>query len=180
MNKNYITAAIIACFSFGLSFFIYQKQWIVFLLPFNTTHYKPEIFEQKINRKEVSLFFWKHNEWQTESTTLIWSSDVARNTKLLVNTLLILLEDEQIVNKDIQVVSAAISNKEIFLSLNKHLFHQSDATYTKLMIIESILKTIRHNKVPIQSIRFLIHHEPIHDDHFNFEISWPISGFLEN
>ena len=71
------------------------------------------------------------------------------------------------------------SNKELFLSFNKDLFDKQYATFEKLMIIESLLKTMRDNKIAIQSVRFLVHHQIMTDDHLNFIISWPILGYLK-
>jgi len=169
---------IIIFFIIGIAMYAYQKEWIIFILPTETISIT-EAFHQDIEHHNVTIFFFKHNQWNKEEINIIWSSDIAQNAKTIVNNWLMLLEDEKIIDKDIQVVSAIITpSKELFLSFNKDPFNKQESTYTKLMIIHGLLKTIHINKIQIQSIRFLIHHQTLIDDHLNFSISWPISGFI--
>lgn len=175
------TIIIIACFAIGLLFHAYQKEWLILLLP----HQSAEIdntFKQintNFSQKKVILFFWKHEKWQKEHITIIWSNDIAYNIKIITNNWLMLLEDEKLIDTDIQLLSAVITpNKELFLSFNKNLYHPQDSTYKKIMIIHGLLKTISENKIPVQSVRFLIHHQIMVDDHLNFLIPWPINGYM--
>ncbi len=179
---KYITALNLVTLSFvvGIVMYAYQKEWIIFVPPYAVADHQTESIDQDIQHHDVVIFFFKHKQWHKEIVNLIWSSDTAQNVKTVTNNWLMLLEDEKIIEKDIQVVSAAItSSKELFLSLNKDPFNKQDATYTKLMIIQGLLKTIHENKIAVQSVRFLIHHQTLIDDHLNFAVSWPISGFLK-
>ena len=91
------------------------------------------------------------------------------------------MEDEKIIDTDIQLLSAIITeNKELFLSFNKDLFDKQSATLYKMMIIESLLKTLRENHISVQSVRFLVHHQTMIDDHINFNISWPMNGYIHS
>ena len=178
---KYTTTLSLVALSFvlGIALYAYQKEWIIFVPPYAVADHQPEAINQDAQHHNVEIFFFKHKQWHKEMVNLIWSSDTAQNVKIVTNNWLALLEDEKIIEKDIQVVSAVItSNKELFLSFNKDPFNKQDATYTKLMIIQGLLKTIHENKIPVQSVRFLIHHQTLIDDHLNFAISWPISGFL--
>lgn len=178
--KYLTTLWLVVCsFIVGTILYAYQKEWIIIILPQATAVYQSENVDEKLQHHKVALFFFKHKQWHKEEINIIWSPDAAQNVKTLANNWLMLLEDEKIIEKDIQVISAIISpSKELFISLNKEPFNKQDATYTKLMIIEGLLKTIRENKISVQSIRFLIHHQPLNDDHLNFSTSWPLSGFL--
>ena len=167
------------CFLAGLAFHAYQKEWIIIVPPYAVADHQPEVIDHDAQHRNVEIFFFKHVQWHKEMVNIIWSSDTAQNVKTVTNNWLTLLEDEKIIEKDIQVVSAVItSSKELFLSFNKDPFNKQDATYTKLMIVQGLFKTIHENKIPVQSVRFLIHHQTLIDDHLNFAISWPISGFL--
>ena len=169
----------ICSFVIGVIMYAYQKEWIIIVPPYATAIHESECADQNLQHHKVSLYFFKHNQWQKETTDIIWSPDASLNIKTLINNWLLLLEDEKIIDKDIQVISAIISSsKELFLSFNKEPFNKQDATYTKLMIVHGLLKTLHENKIPVQSVRFLIHHQILYDDHLNFSISWPISGFL--
>lgn len=163
----------------GIIFFAYQQQWIVILMPFSSETLDTNC-SITVQHKKISLYFWKHEKWQKEHSSMIWSSNESNNIKILTNQWFNLMEDEEILDNDIQVMSVIISqNHEAFLSLNKYPFNQSHATYTKLMIIEGLLKSLKINNIKIQSIRFLVHHQPLKDDHLNFNFSWPLSGFLQ-
>jgi len=169
----------ITSFIIGIILYAYQKEWVIIIPPTQNISYPTKDTNHNIEHRKITLFFFKHNAWQKEQMNTIWLSDITQNIKTITNNWLILLEDEKIIDKDIQVVSAVISPaKELFLSFNKEPFHKQDSTYTKLMIIQSLLTTMHENKIPVQSIRFLIHHQPLIDDHLNFSISWPISNFL--
>lgn len=178
--KYFTTAClvIVSCIT-GVILYAYQKEWIIIVPPYQTAVYQPEDTHEQLEHRTISLFFFKHNQWSKEDITIIWSSDASYNVKTISNNWFMLLEDEKIIDKDIQVVSAIISPaKELFISLSKEPFNKQDATYIKLMIVQGLLKTLYENKVPVQSVRFLIHHQPLVDDHLNFSISWPLSGFL--
>jgi len=180
---KYLTTMILIFVSFliGIILYGYQKEWIIIIPPYATAIHESESEDQRLQHETVSIFFFKHNQWHTEKINCIWSYDAAQNVKNITNNWLTLLEDEKIIDKDIQVVSSIISPaKELFLSLNKDPFIKQDSTYTKFMIIEGFLKTIHTNKIPVQSVRFLIHHQPLIDDHLNFSISWPVTGYLKH
>ena len=167
----------------GLLFHAYQKEWIILLLPHQTTSYQDKILDAGPHFKQhtITLFYFKNITWHKENSLIIWSSDMALNIKSITNNWLTLLEDEKLIDTDIQLLSAVIAqNKELFLSFNKDLFKPQDSTYGKLMIIHGLLKTIHENKIPIQSIRFLVHHQTLIDDHLNFLISWPITGYMQS
>jgi len=169
------------CFITGLLIHAYHKEWIIILLPQQTIDYQTETenTDATFTQKKIELFFWKHEQWQTEQNSVIWSSDMSHNVKTITNNWLMLLEDEKIIDTDIQLSSAIItSNKELFLSFNKDLYDTQDSTYSKLLIVHGLLKTINENKIPVQSVRFLVHHQTLIDDHLNFSISWPITGYI--
>lgn len=172
---------ITTCFIVGFIFHAYQKEWIILVLPHQTADIEAQEQTPDVTftQKKILLFCWKHNQWQKEHTSVIWSSDSAANAKTITNNWLAFLEDEKLIDTDIQLLSAVISSgKELFLSFNKDLFDHQSSTYTKLMIIHGLLKTIHENKIPVQSVRFLIHHQILLDDHLNFSIAWPITGYL--
>lgn len=167
------------CIFLGFLFFLYQESWIIFTSPFAQQEEINPILQQNISYKSVTLYCWHNNTYKKETTHIIYSENTGENIKHLINQWLIFLDDEHITNKETQIISVALSpsKQEAFICLNQPPFDKSWNTYQKLMWIESILKTIRENKIPITHARFLVHHQPLQDDHLNFEISWPISGF---
>ena len=172
---------ILFCCIIGFLFHAYQKEWIILLLPHQTADIQTQAqaADAKFTQKKIVLFFWKHDQWHKEHNSVIWSSDIEHNIKTITSNWLTLLEDEKIIDTDIQLLSAVIaSNKELFLSFNKNLYNAQNSTHAKLMIIHGLLKTMHENKIPVQSVRFLVHHQILIDDHLNFAIPWPITGYL--
>lgn len=165
----------------GSLFFLYQESWIVITSPFVKQEAINSEFGEQIHYKTITLYGWHNNAYKTESTEIIYSDDTAQNLLLLLNSWLLFLEDEHISEKQTQTMSVALSysKQEAFISLNQPPFDNASSTYHKLMWVESMLKTIRENKIPIAAVRLLVHHQPLQDDHLNFDISWPIFGFIQ-
>ncbi|MBI2353085.1 hypothetical protein HYV11_02460 [Candidatus Dependentiae bacterium] len=173
---------ILPFFCVGGLFFLQQESWIIITSPFQKQ--ATELVTSQLNTeyKTVLLYGWRNGEFKSESTEIIYSDDIALNMKLLLNSWLLFLEDEHITEKQTQIMSVAlsVSKQEAFISLNQTPFDMNASTYDKLMWIESLLKTVKENKIPIAALRLLVHHQPLLDDHLNFDIAWPISGFLNN
>lgn len=170
------------CCVVGFIFHAYQKEWILIQFPSQTAVYKIEDERHEVTfiQKKITIFFYKHEQWHTEHNSVIWSSHNLDNVKTVTNCWLTLLEDEKIIDTDLQLLSAIMTpNKELFLSFNKDICNNQDSTYAKLMIIQGLLKTLSHHNLSIQSVRFLVHHQTLVDDHLNFSIPWPIQGYIQ-
>jgi len=181
MKKIIYIGSCFILFFIGSLFFLYQESWIIITSPFSRQNEQTISLQNNTIYKTITLYGWQQNEYKTESTEIIYSDNIAQNLTLLLNSWLIFLEDEHITDKQTQVMSVALphSKTEAFISLNQQPFDPAWSTYRKLMWIESMLKTIRENKIPISSIRLLVHHQPLQDDHLQFDISWPITGFTQ-
>ena len=180
-NFIYLTFCILLII-LGTIFFLYQESWIIITSPFLRQETINSQVQEQTTYKTVMLYGWKNNNYKTESTEIIYSNNISKNINFLLNSWLLFLEDEHITEKQTQVMSVALSNskQEAFISLNQQPFDIESSTYDKLMWVESLLKTIRENKISISAIRLLVHHQPLQDDHLNFDISWPIAGFIQN
>lgn len=181
MKKILYISSYIILLLIGSFFFLYQESWIIITSPFNTQKENNVFLQNNTTYKTITLYGWQNNNYKKESTEIIYSDNIAQNLKLLLNSWLIFLEEEHITDKQTQIMSVTLSHSkaEAFVSLNQPPFDQAWSTYRKLMWIESLLKTIRETKIPVSSIRILVHHQPLQDDHLNFDISWPINGFTQ-
>jgi hypothetical protein len=132
-------------------------------------------------KKTLSLYFFKHDRWNKEQVDIVWDHDEARRIQILINALLTLLEEEQIVSKKSSVQSVALNERKTYayISFDRSFLDKETSTSTKMMIIESILKTLRENDITVQYIQLLVHHEPMHDQHLEISHPWPTSGFYE-
>lgn len=182
MKKNIYFIICSILLVFGSLFFLYQESWIIFFMPHQQAATSISI-EQNSKTKEVTLWVFSNNtkSLKKESIEMIYGEDVSQNLKLLMNNWFLFLEEEGIIDKQIVVQSVALSKcgSQAFVSINQYPFDKSASTYQKLMLIESLLKTIKENNIAIASIRLLIHHKQMIDDHLNFDISLPIQGYLE-
>jgi len=167
----------------GSLFFLYQESCIVFFWP-NQQQLPNHSLNQNSFHKQVTLWCLRVNNRQSsnkkETAEIMFSDDVTQNIKLLLNKWFLFLEEENTTSKQIIVQSVAISPSggEAFISINQYPFDKDESTYCKLMIMESLLKTVRENGIPISSIRLLINSQPLIDDHLNFDISWPVCGYI--
>lgn len=178
MNKFILILTSIALLGLGALFFLHQESWIIVSLPCTTfTPAKPTV---KIKSEEVTVWFYKNGSFHKETTEIIFSDDSAQTLKHLINNWFALLEEEGITDKQITVQSVALasSGQEAFINLHQQPFDKQASTHAKLMLVESLLKTINGAKLGITNIRLLVHHQSLHDDQLNFDVSWPIQGYL--
>jgi len=173
----------ILLFIFGFLFFAFYNNWIVLFLPsYNVaTLGKSKNFAQE--RVDVDLHYWNNKQWNKEKVNLLWCQENnADNIKYLINGLLNLLEEEKVAKDRVGVLQNVLissSGQQAYLSFDRNPFAQDkNSTHDKLMLIESILKTIRENNIKIQGVYFLVNHHVMQDYHLDFSKPWPINGFL--
>jgi len=175
MNTKNIIGITAFAFITGIIVFLYFQGWIILQSPFankctTLTHISPT------TKKKAKLVFWRNNNWCTEEAELIWSQNNDENILYLLNNLLSLMLDEEVLNKKISVESVMTSptGQEALISFERNPLRKEAATFEKWMIIESIINTIRDNEIPVQSVRFLVHHKPLEDYHLDFSKGWSI------
>ena len=161
----------------GVLFFLQQESWII--INFST----PKSFIKKnnvsIQPKETPIWIFANGTFKKETAEIIFSNDHAQTIKMLINSWLTTLEEENITDKQITVQSVILSpsGQDAFICLTETPLNKQTSTHTKLMVIESMLKTLKDAKLGITNIRLLVHHQPMQDPHLNFDISWPVTGF---
>lgn len=173
--KKYIILSLISGIT-GVILFAYMKEILII-------RYPTSIANQSTTdaiKKKIKLTFWHNNTWKQEIQELLWQYDTGANIHYVINSLLTLLDEEHAMSKKVNVQSVllASSQHEAYISFDRNPFTKKAPTFEKLMFIESVLKTIRENNIPIQQILFLVHHKPLHDQHLDFSKAWPVSGFF--
>lgn len=178
--KQYLQYILISFifFIFGIIFFAYQESLIIINIP-QTSIWKNLQKPQSV-QVDVQLFAFKNNSWIKETKQIIKSNDLGQTVQNLINAYFLLLEEEHILKQSIIIESCVLSPSKntLFISLNHNPFNPQATTFECMMIIEGIMKTIRENKITVQSIQFLIHHKPWSDHRINMDILWPISGYI--
>jgi len=174
MKTNYLIGASIISFFIGTTLFLYFQGWIILQYPYSKKQNRNLLSVVSIDKKRIKFFYWNNNAWCTEESNLIWSPQNEENILYVINNLLTLMHEEEILQKKISIESVMLSptGQEAFISFERNPFRKEASTFEKWKIIESILKTIGENKIPIQSIRFLVRHKPLEDYHLDFSKSW--------
>lgn len=157
--------------------FAISQQWIIFRVPQIHTQ---NTQEQVITKQQVTLWFWHQNQWKSEKTELLWSQNISENISQLVSALLILFEEEQLLDKktNLQSVTLTADHMNALISFDRPPLAKQASIYTKWMMIEALLKTIRTHGIKIQTVQFLTHHQPMQDAHLDFSHPWPVNGFI--
>lgn len=194
LKNKYLKLSLVA-FSLGVFFLALQKEWIILRSPW-APHDNLALVQHSLagTKQNLVIHYWANQRWNSELIDTINSSNSTKNLKQLVTSWLSLLSEEKILCQKPALQSVLIDQKtkNLYLSFDRALFTGSESTKEKLLIIESLLKTIREhqitqpvnkfasaNQIPIETITFLVLHQPMPDSHLDFTISWPISGFLE-
>lgn len=166
----------------SVAYFLYNQQLIIIKSPFGKTYEKHAIEQVIAQKKKIKHFFWHHDAWRQEIAEILWSDQKVQALCALITSWLTIVEEEKINTKKISLQSIALSTtqQEVFCSFDRNPFNKQQSTYEKLMWIEGLLKTIRESGIKVQHIRFLVHHQPMHDAHLDFSNAWPVSGFLKD
>ena len=164
-------------------FFLIQRNWIVFQWPFFSSSFEEMVSNNSdvALRKKISFFYYKDEKFFKEESTLVWFSCKSENLKHLVNSWLVFLQEERLIDKAVYLESVALSDdgQSAYFSFNQSFLSRDWSIFKKWNFTESMLKTISNSKLGIDSVFFLVGHRNIEDDHLDFSQSWPTDGFLE-
>lgn len=179
MNTRTLILISCSCALIGALLFAFSQGWIIIQSP-SSTKTVPTT-SGAITKKKVTLYYWHHNSWKRESVDLLWADSAAQTLEYLANAWLTLLDEENIMPKKIIVQSVLMTQSgHAYISFDRYPFEKEHATtHDKLLWIEGLLKTIRENGINIQSVQFLVNHQPLNDPHLDFSNPWPLRGFLE-
>jgi N-acetylmuramoyl-L-alanine amidase len=183
MNKttrNTITFSITISFCIGILFFVLYQQWFI-LNPALFAQEKSSISSSALEKKIIALIYYDNESWKSEDKEIIWSPITEKNATYILQSWLNLLDEESLITKktNIQTTLLSPSKKELYISFDRPPFRQEDDTHTKHILLESILATLRNSPLGIESVHFLVHHQPMQDDQLDFSRPWPVSGYLE-
>jgi len=182
MNKQSIYWIII-CLSviiLSLGYFAYNQQWIIFHIPKKSLEDSARVPGNQITKKRVTRNYWNNDAWNTEETELLWSDNKADTLMHLITSWLALLEEEKVMDKKVTLQSVVVSSSGVdaYISFDRNPFLKNQSTYSKLLWVEGLLKTVRENEVKVQNIHFLVHHQLLTDFHLDFSNPWPVTGFV--
>ncbi len=172
---------IIISFLAGIVLISLQKNLIILNFKNNTLKDTSQSYKSSCFKKNVTLYFWQNEQLKSESNQILWEQDSAKNLTNLIHNWLGLLSEEQIIPDKIKLQAVLLSKnaKTAYLSFDQPLLNKNSSTSQKLLLLESLLKTIRTNQNDIQEVQFLVQHQIMQDPQLNFAVAWPINGFLQ-
>lgn len=177
-----IILSTISCFC-GIFIFAYFNEFIIIRYPLYTTQEATTEHPVLNRKKELTLYYWNHEKWNKETIELMWSDNLESSLLHLLNSWLTHLYEEHVIHKKVTIQTTLLSpnNGELYISFDRNPLNKEESTYTQLLFIEGLLKTIYKNCTDIKSsVIFLVNHQPFHDIHIDFSHPWPITGFLSN
>lgn len=175
-------APYLSLFCVGIISYLLYNRYLIINFPFKIRHVEAGLAHMKKKSTSVTLYFWHNNRWQTEKSTVLWSDDTADVMRQLIKQLLDILEQEQIIEKQISIEQLVLTahKTQAIVSFDRNILNKKSSTFEKLMIIESLLKTIRENNITVKELIFLTHYKPMHDAELDFSHPWPILGFINS
>lgn len=181
-TKNIIKKlAIVTSFlAIGFIFFCFYEQWIIISLPQNTGTFTSTA-QQGYQKKSINLLYYKQEKMHKEQVELVIPTEPIEKLQTIINAWLLLLEEENIVDKKItaDTVTIAPQTKVGIVSFNQNPFNNEQSAHEKLLFIEGLLTTIRQFDYGINAMHFLVQQETLKDYHLDFAQSWPLEGFLD-
>lgn len=177
-HKQYLIICL-SCFIIGVVFYAIHTELLIIKFAGRTALLMPD---QTAKKQQVELLYLKEEKdaiWHTESLEIVMPNDQLSAVHILLTRLFEVLLEEKIIPKKLTIQDIMLDkSQELYISLHKYPFSRQSSTYQKWITVESILKTLKANNIPVQSVRFLVDHQPINDPHLDFSKGWPIDGFL--
>jgi len=177
MNKttNFI-AITLGCSLLGIGYYAWQQRWIIFNIPVQFKQNQTSNY----TKKKAAIYLWRHESWTHETVELLWANHEPFDAQQLIQATLTLLAEEHDLKKKITIehVLEHTNHQQLLVFLDGTPFSKNMSIRTKLMIIESILKTLRENGIKTPSINFFVNNQPLPDAHLDFSNPWPLLGFV--
>ena len=175
--KNYlILSGITLCI--GMIFYGLYNDLIIIHLPIKKGAVAINLGSAK--SKTIKLAYPQGDELLIEEKEIVITNNLQRTLNDVIHSWLSLLEEEQLLQKKatIQSILLDTSGTEAFISFDRNILEKNQSAYHKLLLVESLLKTLRENDILLKTVRLLVNSKPLNDPHLDFSHSWPITGYL--
>ena len=174
-TTNLIIIAL-GCSLLGIGYYAWQQRWIIFNIPVQFKQAPATAY----TKKKATVYLWRRESWTRESVELLWANQESLDAQQLFQTTLTLLAEEHALKKKITVehVLEHANHQQLLVFLDAAPFSKNMSIRTKLMIVESLLKTLRENGIKTSLISFFVNNQPLPDAHLDFSHPWPLLGFV--
>ncbi len=180
MNRyRFASSVSLITFLIGCCGYLFFNEWIILRNPWKSPNQK-ELLHPDWHKKEITLFFWRHDRWETEVITLGVPSDIQEQTITVVQAWLHEAAQSAFIHTPCSLQAALYDNRKncIYLSFSALLFDAQKSTYMTLCLLESLLKTLRFNmNPPFQWVHLLVNHHCLEGTYIDCTRPLPITGF---
>lgn len=176
-QKTNILLLLTLCGIGGAVYYAWQAQWIILNIPGRSVL---RDVGDGYTKKDINLYCWHNNQWIHERTPILLSCEESFNVHHIAQAVLNLLSEKYVLKEKITLLSVVrtYDAQQLIIFLDRAPFLLNMSIQTKLMIVESILKTLRENGVKTPLVNFFVGRQPMQDAHLDFSVAWPLQGFF--
>lgn len=168
----------IGTFLCGIVTYAYFNEWIIVRNPWHSLECSSE-YQPRVQRTDISLFFWHSDHWHTEKITVGLPHDMQERVIIIVNAWLHEAAQSNFITHACTAEAALFDARThtIYLSLNKSPFDLHKSTYAQISVIESLLHTLA-DTLPedISMVQLLINHAIPEMSYLDCTQPFPIQG----
>ncbi|HEV2916495.1 MAG TPA: hypothetical protein VGW78_02005 [Candidatus Babeliales bacterium] len=178
MKIHYYVLLCVISIVVGVGIFCISHELIVIYIP----KYSLSTYNKSTPTRTMKLYYWQEGIWHEQVIDSLAFSDIQEYITTLLSAWLVMMHEEQLFPYPIglQSVLCSVHGDTVYLSFNGTFIQRNKSTYHNLMLVESLLRTLRENNIDaIRYCRFLVNHTPMIDTYFDFSQPWPIEGFIK-
>ncbi len=182
MKLKFFIFILFLCLFVGVIFYLVQRNWLIIQFTGVPLAKTIATAQSPASRKPIQLFYWKKGAWHHDETTIVWNEqNPADSIQQLVKQWLITMADEELVPHNCSLESVALSSpgSEAYVSFNRSFLLPELSIIKKWYIIEGLFKTIHRAGISLHSMMFLVHDQPMVDEHIEFSQPIPAQERLK-
>lgn len=164
MNRKILTLIAISTFMafLALAHLIIKKDWIIINLPGQQIEPVKNDFHIK---KNIPVYFFKNDKICSEATEVLWDpKDLEFNVSQIVSNWLNINFEENVIKNKVYLINTYSYHNELYISLDNKILNNESSIKEKILILESLEKTIKEN-YPNAIIKLLLNNKPMEDAH---------------
>ncbi|MFA5306400.1 MAG: hypothetical protein WC365_03040 [Candidatus Babeliales bacterium] len=182
MKTKFFIVILFLCSVAGIIFFLIQRNWLIIQF----TYTQPAATQQNphnvTSKKNIRIFYKNKGGWHHEEASIVWNEhNQEQALGQLIKQWLMTLAGEQLIPRNciLESVVFSSSGNEAFVSFDRSFLLSEQSILKKWYVIEGLFKTIHHAGISLTSLMFLVHDQPMTDDHIEFSQPIPAQQRLE-
>ncbi len=180
-KKNWFLWVIFLFLLGGMIFYLLRNDFLIVKwhnMGFSITN---NIDKSHVNsKKKVFFYFWKDGEFKKEPFTVVCFPYLSDNIKYVANLWFDFMREERVIKNRVIIDFVGISSDGslAFISFDRNPNVPEWSIWEKITFWESFLKTLNGLDLGIREVFLMENHSFLEDDHLDFNIPWPIDGFI--